>query len=172
MFNKNSFKLVLLLKDMVLDESREELVRYARQYIELNVSSKNFLTVKQIGLRELETLMDEGYRVIISPARTLGYESECGRGCECEFCKVGKGKNTVLPNRIGEIYEIDIPPPTAEWSPYISDMVWYTGGLGRGNISMWVGEEPRLEDLLVVCLIPPKKHRLKGDSKQLRFDFD
>lgn len=142
---------------MIISMDGDEIVQTAEDYRRISKYTKERLTVRQFGLEVLDEIMQRGYRVIVSAGRTLGYQTEDGRGCECDFCKVGKGKNTVLPNRKGEIFEIYIPPANIANEPLIERMVWFSRGLDDENISLTVDEEDRLEDLLVYDLMPPEK---------------
>ena len=106
--------------------NEEETIQIAESYRRTAQYVKERLSVRDFGLEILDEIMQRGYRVIVSARRTLGYQSEtCGKGCECDFCKVGKGKNTVLPNRKGEIFEVYIPLEQNPNPPCIEEMVWY-----------------------------------------------
>jgi len=119
-----------------------------------------FATVRYYGLEYLYTLLIQRYRIIIAPRKTLGYQrDDCDGG-------VGRGNNTVLPNRKGEIFDIDVSP-NGSYPPSITEMAWYTGGLNQENIAMFVVEENGIEDLLVIDLIPPKQAPPQDVPRQL-----
>jgi len=129
---------------------------------------KQPITIAEYGLGEVHKKLREGCRVIIKSRKTLGY-------CSARFfmeardidsaLKIGRGHNTILPNRKGEILEVSsnsfngdlYPNPNTPEEAYITDLVWYSGGLRKENISMHIEEEDRLEDLLLVEVMPPKK---------------
>lgn len=142
----------------MLDEllTEERLVEMAGDYNRVGRLFRGRISISEFGLVELDGLMRLGYRVIVQPRVTLGYQTEDGRYCECNFCKVGRGKNTVLQNRIGEILELDVYP-YEDSEPRINEMVWYTGGIEEKNIAMIVNEEDRFDDLLLKELIPPEQ---------------
>lgn len=136
---------------MIETYSEADVSKIVEDYNTIASKTKERQTVKDFDIRLLNKVLDD-YRVIISARKTLGYEPTYGR--DDDWYKPGKGNATILPNRKGEIIQIDIPPKNATYKPYIEEMVWYTGKWKEENIKMIIEEEDRFEDLLVYRFLP------------------
>jgi hypothetical protein len=114
---------------------------------------RNYRTVREIGLRKLNTALGWNRRVIVKPRKALGYSSvrEDNYGGE----RIGRGATTILPNQYGEITAICSEDFTGqdEEDLKVGELLWFGGGLDRKHVRVCVREENRLNDLLVVGLL-------------------